>query len=165
MFNGQFVFSQVMAHLPLTTFNRCVKQYQGHHKIKNFSCLDHYLSMAFAQLTFREGLRDIEACLRAQQRKLYHLGFRCDTIARNTLANANATRDYRIYADFATHLIALAKPLYVNEDFGVDLEQTVYALDATTIHLCLSLFPWARFRKTKAAIKLHTVPLLSQRFL
>jgi hypothetical protein len=118
--------------------------------------LDQYLSMAFAQLTFRESLRDIEACLRAQSSKLYHLGFR-STVARNTLANANATRDWRIYCDFAQRLIAIARRLYANEPLGVDLKDTVYALDATTIDLCLSVFPWAPFRSTKAAIKLHTL--------
>ena len=145
-----------MEHLPLTTFRRCVARYDGHHKVQRFSCLDQYLSMAFAQLTFRESLRDIEACLRAQSSKLYHLGIR-SIVARNTLANANATRDWRIYCDFAQSLIAMARKLYANEPFGVDLKDTVYALDATTIDLCLSVFPWAPFRSTKAAIKLHTL--------
>jgi hypothetical protein len=153
---GKLVFAQLMEHLPLTTFRRCVARYGGHHKVKRFSCLDQYLSMAFAQLTFRESLRDIEACLRAQSSKLYHLGIR-STMARNTLANANATRDWRIYCDFAQSLIAMARRLYANEPFGVDLKDTVYALDATTIDLCLSVFPWAPFRSTKAAIKLHTL--------
>jgi hypothetical protein len=156
MHTGKLVFAQLMEHLPLTTFRRCVARYGGHHKIKRFTCLDQYLSMAFAQLTFRESLRDIEACLRAQSSKLYHLGFR-STVARNTLANANATRDWRIYCDFAQRLIAMARRLYANEPFGVDLKDTVYALDATTIDLCLSVFPWAPFRSTKAAIKLHTL--------
>jgi hypothetical protein len=156
MHTGKLVFAQLMEHLPLTTFRRCVARYSGHHKVKRFSCLDQYLSMAFAQLTFRESLRDIEACLRAQSSKLYHLGIRSD-VARNTLANANATRDWRIYCDFAQSLIAMGRRLYANEPFGVDLKDTVYALDATTIDLCLSVFPWAPFRSTKAAIKLHTL--------
>jgi hypothetical protein len=153
---GKLVFAQLMEHLPLTTFRRCVAHYGGHHKIKRFTCLDQYLSMAFAQLTFRESLRDIEACLRAQSAKLYHLGIR-SIVSRNTLANANATRDWRIYCEFAQRLIAMARRLYANEPFGVDLKDTVYALDATTIDLCLSVFPWAPFRSTKAAIKLHTL--------
>lgn len=156
MHTGKLIFAQLMEHLPLTTFRRCVARYGGHHKVKRFSCLDQYLSMAFAQLTYRESLRDIEACLRAQSSKLYHLGLRA-TVARNTLANANATRDWRIYCDFAQSLIAMARRLYVNEPFGVELKETVYALDATTIDLCLSVFPWAPFRSTKAAIKLHTL--------
>jgi Domain of unknown function (DUF4372)/Transposase DDE domain len=156
MHPGKLVFAQLMEHLPLTTFRRCVARYGGHHKVQRFSCLDQYLSMAFAQLTFRESLRDIEACLRAQSSKLYHLGIR-STVARNTLANANATRDWRIYCDLAQSLIAMARRLYVDEPFGVELKDTVYALDATTIDLCLSVFPWAPFRSTKAAIKLHTL--------
>jgi hypothetical protein len=156
MHTGKLVFAQLMQHLPLTTFRRCVARYSGHHKVKRFTCLDQYLCMAFAQLTFRESLRDIEACLRVQSSKLYHLGIR-STVARNTLANANATRDWRIYCDFAQSLIAMARRLYANEPFGVDLKDTVYALDATTIDLCLSVFPWAPFRSTKAAIKLHTL--------
>jgi hypothetical protein len=153
---GQLVFSQLMRHLPLTTFRRCVAQYRGEHKVKSFSCLDQYLCMAFAQLTYRESLRDIEANLRAQSSKLYHLGIR-GNIARNTLANANAVRDWRIYASFAERLIGIARKLYATEPFGVDLAETVYALDATTIDLCLSVFPWAPFRSTKAAVKLHTL--------
>jgi Domain of unknown function (DUF4372)/Transposase DDE domain len=156
MSEGKFVFAQVMDHMPLTTFHRWVGRYAGSHKIKRFSYLDQYLSMAFAQLTFRESLRDIEACLRAQSSKLYHLGIR-STIARNTLANANATRDWRIYCDFAQSLIGIARRLYADEAFSLDLKDTVYALDATTIDLCLSVFPWAPFRSTKAAIKLHTL--------
>jgi hypothetical protein len=156
MHTGKLVFAQLMEHLPLTTFRRCVARYGGHHKMQRFSCLDQYLSMAFAQLTFRESLRDIEACLRAQSSKLYHLGIG-STVARNTLANANATRDWRIYRDFAQSLIAMARRLYANQSFGIDLKDTVYALDATTIDLCLSVFPWAPFRSTKAAIKLHTL--------
>ena len=153
MYAGHFVFSQVMAHLPMHTFRRCVQRYRGHHKVKAFTCLDQFLCLAFAQLTHRESLRDIETCLRAQHHKLYHLGFR-STVARN---NANHTRDWRIYADFAQALIHTARQLYLDEDFGVELKHTVYALDATTIDLCLSVFPWARFRTTKGAIKLHTL--------
>jgi len=156
MNTGKLVFAQVMSHLPLTTFRRCVVRYNGEHKVKHFSCLDQFMCMAFAQLTYRESLRDIEACLRSQSAKLYHMGFR-STVSRNTLANANAVRDWRIYADFAQSLIGIARPLYVDEPFGVDLSETVYALDATTIDLCLSVFPWAPFRSTKAAIKLHTL--------
>jgi len=150
------VFAQLMQHLPLTTFRRCVTRYRGAFKVKSFSCLDQFLCMAFAQLTFRESLRDIEICLRAQSSKLYHLGIR-SAVARNTLANANAVRDWRIYADFAQSLIGIARPLYAQESFGVDLQETVYALDTTTIDLCLSVFPWAVFRTAKAAIKLHTL--------
>lgn len=156
MNQGKLVFAQVMQHLPLTTFRRCVDRYSGERKVQSFSCLDQFLCMAFAQLTFRESLRDIEACLRAHQSKLYHLGLR-SMVARNTLANANAVRDWRIYADFAQSLISIARPLYVNDPFGVDLKDTVYALDATTIDLCLSVFPWAPFQQTKAAIRLHTL--------
>jgi len=156
MNTGKLVFAQVMSHLPLTTFRRCVARYNGEHKVKHFTCLDQFLCMAFAQLTYRESLRDIEACLRSQSAKLYHMGFR-STVSRNTLANANVVRDWRIYADFAQSLIGIARPLYVDEPFGVDLSETVYALDATTIDLCLSVFPWAPFRSTKAAIKLHTL--------
>jgi hypothetical protein len=156
MNEGKYVFAQVMEHLPLSTFHRCVRRYSGEHKVKRFSCLDQYLSMAFAQLTYRESLRDIEACLRTQSTRLYHLGFR-SSIARNTLANANATRDWRIYCDFAQSLIGIARRLYADEAFGVDLKDTVYALDATTIDLCLSVFAWAPFRSTKAAVKLHTL--------
>jgi len=156
MNRGKLVFAQVMQHLPQTTFRRCVARYRGERRVQSFSCLDQFLCMAFAQLTFRESLRDIEACLRAQRSKLYHLGIR-SAVSRNTLANANAIRDWRIYADFAQSLIGIARPLYVDEQFGVDLNDTVYALDATTIDLCLSVFPWAPFQSTKAAIKLHTL--------
>ena len=156
MNEGKYVFAQVMEHLPLSTFHRCVVRYSGEHKVKRFSCLDQYLSMAFAQLTYRESLRDIEACLRTQSTRLCHLGFR-SSIARNTLANANATRDWRIYCDFAQSLIGIARRLYADEAFGLDLKDTVYALDATTIDLCLSVFAWAPFRSTKAAVKLHTL--------
>jgi hypothetical protein len=156
MNHGRLVFAQLMQHLPLSTFRRCVSRYQGERKVHSFSCLDQFLCMAFAQLTARESLRDIEACLRAQRSKLYHLGIR-SAVARNTLANANAVRDWRIFADFAQSLIGIARPLYVDEPFGVDLKDTVYALDATTIDLCLSVFPWAHFQSTKAAIRLHTL--------
>lgn len=157
MHQGKLVFSQLMAHLPLTTFRRCVAKHRGDFKVKDFSCLDHFFAMAFAQLTWRESLRDIELNLRAQSAKLYHMGFRCQTISRNTLANANATRPWQMYADFARHLIDLARPLYANDLIGVDLDATVYAFDATTIDLCLSVYPWAPFRQAKAAIKLHTL--------
>jgi len=156
MNHGRLVFAQLMKHLPLTTFRRCVGRYQGERKVHTFSCLDQFLCMAFAQLTARESLRDIEACLRVQRSKLYHLGIR-SAVARNTLANANAVRDWRIFADFAQSLIGIARPLYIDEPFGVDLKDTVYALDATTIDLCLSVFPWAHFQSTKAAIRLHTL--------
>ena len=156
MHEGHYVFAQVMQHLPLTTFRRCVARYRGEYRVKHFSCLDQYLCLAFAQLTWRESLRDIEACLRAQSSKLYHLGFR-SAIARNTLANANAVRDWRIYADFAQQLIGIARRLYADDPLALDLDETVYALDSSTIDLCLSVFPWAPFRSTKAAVKLHTL--------
>jgi hypothetical protein len=156
MYTGKLVFAQLMEHLPLHSFRRIVTRYGGEHKVKSFSCLDHFLCMAFAQLTFRESLRDIETCLRAQQSKLYHLGIR-SSVARNTLANANAVRDWRIYADFAQSLIGIARPLYAEDTFGVDLKNTVYALDTTTIDLCLSVFSWAPFRSAKAAVKMHTL--------
>ena len=156
MQQGHYVFAQLMQHLPLTTFRRCVARYGGERKIKRFSCLDQYLCLAFAQLTWRESLRDIEACLRAQSSRLYHLGFR-SVIARNTLANANAVRDWRIHADFAQHLIGIARRLYANDPLALEFDDTVYALDSTTIDLCLSVFPWAPFRSTKAAVKLHTL--------
>ena len=156
MNDGKLVFAQLLQHIPLTTFRRCVARYQGNRKVKSFSCLDQFLCMAFAQLTYRESLRDIEACLRAQQPKLYHMGFR-SVVARNTLANANMVRDWRIYADFAQSLIGIARKLYADQPFGVDLKESVYALDTTTIDLCLSVFPWAPFRSTKAAVKLHTL--------
>ena len=156
MHEGKLVFAQVTGHLPLTTFGRCVARYGGSHKIKSFSCFDQYLCMAFAQLTYRESLRDIEACLRAQESKLYHMGIK-SRVSRSTLADANESRDWRIYADFAQSLIGIARRLYAKEPFGVDLNDTVYALDASTIDLCLSVFPWAPFRSTKAAVKLHTL--------
>lgn len=157
MYEGKLVFAQLMDHLPLHTFRRIVKRYDGERKVKTFSCLDQFLCMAFAQLTYRESLRDIEACLRAQRTKLYHLGIRTKQVARNTLANANAVRDWHMYADFAQSLIMIARSLYVDEPFGVDLKDSVYALDASTIDLCLSVFPWAPFRQAKAAVKLHTL--------
>ncbi len=156
MNQGKLVFAQITQHLPVTTFRRCVARYGGEHKVKSFSCLDQYLCMAFAQLTYRESLRDIEACLRAQAGKLYHMGIK-SRVSRSTLADANEVRDWRIYADFAQSLIGIARRLYAGEPFGVDLKDTVYALDASTIDLCLSVFPWAPFRSTKAAIKLHTL--------
>jgi hypothetical protein len=156
MFTGKLIFSQVMDFMPLHTFRRCVTRYQGNNNIRTFTCLDQYLCMAFAQLTYRESLRDIEACLRAQQQKLYHMGIH-GTVAKSNLADANELRDWRIYADLAHSLIIAARTLYSNEPFGVDLQQTVYALDVTTIDLCLSMFPWATFRQTKSAIKLHTL--------
>jgi uncharacterized protein DUF4372/DDE family transposase len=153
---GQSIFSQLMDFLPAYEFRQCVARYQGDYKLKSFSCWDQFLSMAFAQLTYRESLRDIEACLRANQTKLYHMGIR-GRVSRNTLANANAVRDWRIYADFAHLLIRQARALYRDDDFSSALQQTVYALDSTTIDLCLSLFPWAYFRKRKGAVKLHTL--------
>ena len=156
MYAGQIVFSQIMRFLPLRAFRRCAARYKGNYKVRNFKCLDQFLCMAFAQLTCRESLRDIQVCLRSMQSKLYHMGIR-GRIARSTLADANENRDWRIYADFAQILIARARRLYIDDDFGVELENTVYALDATTIDLCLSLFPWARFRKAKGAVKLHTL--------
>lgn len=156
MYDGRVVFSQVMDHVPMHTFRRCVRRYQGNCKIHRFTCLDQYLCMAFAQLTYRESLRDIEACLRAQRSKLYHMGIRSN-VSRNTLANANKVRDWRIYADLAQVLINTARKLYGDEDFGVELDETVYALDSTTIDLCISVFPWAEFRTTKGAVKLHTL--------
>lgn len=156
MYTGKLVFSQLMEHLPLHVFHRCVERYNGDFKVKEFTCLDHYLCMAFAQLTYRESLRDIEACLRAQQNKLYHMGIR-SAVTRNTLANANKVRDWHIYADLAQSLIQTARKLYLNDGFALELDNTVYALDATTIDLCLSMFPWANFRKTKGALKLHTL--------
>ena len=153
---GQLVFSQVIAHLPISTFRSCVKRYQGNYKVKSFTCLDQFLCMAFAQITFRESLRDIESCLRAQRSKLYHMGIR-GIVSRNTLANANKVRNWNIYSDFAQVLIQKARRLYIDEEFDFELENTAYALDSSTIDLCLSVFPWAHFRKTKAAIKLHTL--------
>jgi len=156
MYTGKLVFSQVMEHLPLHIFHQCVNRYNGDFKVKEFTCLDHFLCMSFAQLTYRESLRDIEACLRAQQNKLYHMGIK-SSVSRNNLANANKVRDWRIYADLAHSLIQTARILYTNDSFGLELQNTAYVLDATTIDLCLSMFPWANFRKNKGAIKLHTL--------
>jgi len=156
MNSGQTIFSQLMEFIPTYEFNQCVRRYNGNYKIKKFTCREQFLCMAFAQLTYRESLRDIQACLRAANKKLYHMGIR-SRVSRNTLAHANQIRDWRIYAEFAQVLICEARKLYANEDFGVQLEQTVYALDSTTIDLCLSLFPWALFRNKKAAVKLHTL--------
>ena len=157
MNSGKTIFAQLIDFIPSSyEFRRCVERYQGNYKIQSFSCWDQFLAMAFAQLTYRESLRDIEACLRAAPAKLYHMGIRSQ-ISRNTLAHANQVRDWRIYADFAHALIRVARDLYIDEPFGVELDQTVYALDATTIDLCLSLFPWAQFRRHKSAVKLHTL--------
>ena len=156
MNQGRTVFSQVIDFMPMHNFRQCVQRYHGNKGSRTFSCLDQYLCMAFAQLSYRESLRDIECCLRAVQPKLYHMGIR-GKVSRSTLADANEKRDWRIYADFALKLIDIARQLYANEDFGMELAETVYALDASTIDLCLSLFPWARFRKTKGAVKLHTL--------
>lgn len=156
MNSGKSIFAQLMEFIPIYEFRKCVKRYNGNYKIRNFTCWEQFLCMSFAQLTYRESLRDIEACLRATHKKLYHVGIR-SRVSRNTLANANQVRDWRIYADFAQVLIGIARKLYVNEDFGVELQQTAYALDATIIDLCLSLFPWAKFRNRKGAIKLHTL--------
>lgn len=156
MNSGKSIFAQLMEFLPIYEFRKCVKRYNGNYKIKSFTCWEQFLSMSFAQLTYRESLRDIEACLRAAHKKLYHMGIR-SKVSRNTLANANQVRDWRIYADFAQVLIGIARKLYIDEDFGVELKQTAYALDATIIDLCLSLFPWAKFRNRKGAVKLHTL--------
>jgi hypothetical protein len=150
------IFTQLMDFLPRYEFKKCVDRYKGNYKVKSFSCWEQFLCMAFAQLTFRESLRDIEACLRVAKPRLYHMGFR-GTVSRNTLAHANQTRDWHIYADFAQVLIGMARPLYAKESFGVELEQAVYALDSTTIDLCLTLFPWATFRTHKAGVKVHTL--------
>jgi hypothetical protein len=150
------VFAQIMDYFPYYEFYKCVDRYGGEYKVKDFSCLKHFLIMAFAQLTYRESLRDIQTCLRALKPKLYHVGIR-GNIARNTLSNANTHRDWRIYADFALMLIGIARQLYAKDDFGVQLKEMVYALDSTTIDLCLSIFPWAPFREHKAAVKMHTL--------
>ena len=156
MNQGRAVFSQLISFLPDREFRRCVERYRGDIRLRGFSCWDQYLAMAFAQLTYRESLRDIEACLRSMQGKLYHLGFR-GKVARSTLADANESHDWRIFADFAQVLIGIARPLHVRDPIGVDLDQSLYALDSTTIDLCLSLFPWAKFRQRKAAVKMHTL--------
>jgi len=153
---GQSVFAQLMDHLPSYEFQKCVARYSGDAHSRGFSCRDQYLAMAFAQLTYRESLRDIEACLRSMSGKLYHMGFR-GKVARTTLADANETHDWRIFADFTQILIGIARPLYADDPIGVELSQSLYALDSTTIDLCLSLFPWARFRKHKGAVKMHTL--------
>ena len=156
MHTGRLVFSQLIDFLPKREFHKCVRRYHGNYRTRTFSCFDQYLCMAFAQITYRQSLRDIETCLRAMQSKLYHCGIR-GRVSRNTLAKANENRDWRIYADFAQMLIHIARKLYAKEDFGVELQQAAYALDSTTIDLCLSLFPWAKFRKHKAAVKVHTL--------
>ena len=156
MFAGRLIFAQVMDFMPLPVFRRCVAKYQGDFRVRKFSCLDQLLCMAFAQFTYRESLRDIEVCLRSQSKKLYHMGIR-GKVSRSTLADANETRDWRIYAELAQNLITTARDLYSSDSFLDDLDETVYALDSTTIDLCLSVFPWANFRKSKAAIKLHTL--------
>jgi Domain of unknown function (DUF4372)/Transposase DDE domain len=156
MNSGRTVFAQLLDHLPSYEFQKCVTRYCGDYQQKTFSCWDQYLAMAFAQLTYRDSLRDIEACLRSMKGKLYHMGFR-GKVSRSTLADANESRDWRIYADFAQVLIGIARPLYAHDPMGVDLEHSLYALDSTTIDLCLSLFPWARFRQHKAAVKMHTL--------
>jgi hypothetical protein len=156
MNQGRTVFSQLLSFLPDREFRRCVARYDGDARPRGFSCWDQYLAMTFAQLTYRDGLRDIEACLRSLGGKLYHMGFH-GRVARSTLADANDAHDWRIYADFAQVLIRIARPLYASDPIGVDLDQSLYALDSTTIDLCLSLFPWAKFRKHKAAVKMHTL--------
>ena len=156
MNSGKTIFAQLMDFVPTYEFRKCVDRYNGNHKVISFSCWDQYLCMAFAQLTYRESLRDIQVCLRATQSRLYHLGIR-GKVSRNTLAHANQTRDWQIYADFAQILIAKTRSLYATDSFGIELDQAVYALDSTTIDLCLALFPWAEFRKRKGAVKLHTL--------
>jgi hypothetical protein len=156
MYSGKAVFAQLVEWIHPEQFHRCVTRYHGHDKVREFSCWDQFLAMAFAQMTFRESLADIEVCLRSRRDQLYHLGFR-SSVAHSTLADANRTRDWRIYADLAQGLIRRARKLYADEPLGLELDHTIYALDSTTIDLCLSLFPWARFRSTKAAIKLHTL--------
>ena len=156
MYKGQTVFSQIMDFLPIKKFRQCVNRYNGNYRVRSFTCFDQFLCMAFAQLTYRDSLRDIECCLRAMKEKLYHMGIR-GKISRSTLADANENRDWRIYSDFAQILIHQARQLYADDDFGLELQETVYALDATIIDLCLSVFPWAHFRKTKGAVKLHTL--------
>jgi len=153
---GRTIFAQLMDLLPLAEFRRCVERYGGDYKVQSFSCLDQFLCLAFAQLTYRESLRDIETCLRAHSSQLYHMGFR-GGVSRNTLAHANQQRDWRIYADFARRLIAQARALYQHDPFALELDQTIYVFDSTTIDLCLSLFPWAQFRRRKSAVKLHTL--------
>lgn len=156
MNGGQSLFSQLIDHLPSHEFRKCVERYDGNHRVRSFSCWDQFLCMIFAQLTYRESLRDIVACLRSQERRLYHAGIR-GKVSRSTLADANESRNWRIYADFAQLLIGEARALYIHDDLGIELANTVYALDSTTIDLCMSLFPWAHFKPTQHAIKLHTL--------
>lgn len=156
MNQGKTIFSQIMDFLPLSEFRKCVKKHRGNYKVKKFSCLDQFLCMAFAQLTYRESLRDIETCLRSMRKKTYHMGFR-GNVSRATLADANEKRNWKIYADFAHILIDSTRKLYASDSFAIDLNQAIYALDSTTIDLCLSLFPWAQFRKKKSAVKIHTL--------
>ena len=156
MYTGKTLFAQLMDFLPWSTFTRLVDRYDGDRRVRTLTCAEQFRAMAFAQLTYRESLRDIETCLSAQSSKLYHMGFR-EPVRRSTLADANETRDWRIYAEFAQRLIAQARRLYADEDLGLDLKNSVYALDSTTIDLCLSVFPWAHFRTTKSAVKMHTL--------
>lgn len=156
MFEGKTVFAQIMSYLPKKALHRCIQKYRGNYKVKRFTCIEQFYCMAFAQLTGRESLRDIVSCLRAMKHRLYHMGLK-SRISKSTIADANESRDWRIYADFAQILIHEARALYVNDDLGVDLDETVYALDSTTIDLCLSMFPWAKFRKAKGAVKMHTL--------
>lgn len=156
MNSGKTIFSQITDYIPIKKFNRCVVRYNGNYKVRSFTCYDQFLCMAFAQSKYRESLRDIECCLRAVHEKLYHIGIR-GKVSRSTLSDANENRDWQIYRDFAQILIQEARSLYVDDDFGLELDETVYALDASTIDLCLSSFPWAKFRKTKGAVKLHTL--------
>jgi Domain of unknown function (DUF4372)/Transposase DDE domain len=156
MNNGRSIFSQIMDFLPLYELNKCIRRYRGNYKIQSFTCLNQFYTMAFAQLTYRESLRDIEVCLNALSSKLYHLGIR-SSVSKSTLSDANNTRDWRIYADFAQVLINIARPLYAHDDIGIELDEMIYALDSTTIDLCLTLFPWAKFRRHKAAVKMHTL--------
>src|SRR5260370_2858181 len=156
MHTGRFVFSELISHLPHKEFQKCVTLYDGDCHHRRFSCWDQYLAMAFAQLTYRESLRDIEACLGSMQSKLYHLGFR-GKVARSTLADANEVHDWRIFADFAQYLIGVARTLHDEDPIGVELDDVLYAMDSPTINLCLSLLPWAKFRKTKGAVKMHTL--------
>ena len=156
MNTGKTVFAQILEHLPRYEFDKFVEKYKGNHRVRRFSCYDQFLCLAYSQLTYRESLRDIETCLNSHHEKLYHIGFR-GQISRSTMADAGEMRDYRIYQDFAYHLISIARKLYQNEELAIDLDYSLYAFDSTTIDLCLSLFPWAHFRKTKAAIKMHTL--------
>ena len=156
MNSGETVFKQLLRFLPRYEFNKCVERYNGHYRIKTFSCYDQFLCLAYAQISGRESLRDIETCLNSHHEKLYHIGFR-GKVSRSTLADANEARDYRIFQDFGYVLIGMAQELYKDEELAVDLKQPLFAFDATTIDLCLSLFPWAEFRETKAAVKMHTL--------